>query len=82
MILITTAGWGLLYYKVSEIKEENSLMEDIILVRDLIKRYKELPALNHFDLSIKRGEIYGLLGQTVRKDEDDGNQLHFGHFKV
>lgn len=37
-------------------------MEDIILVRDLIKRYKELPALNHFDLSIKRGEIYGLLG--------------------
>lgn len=35
---------------------------DIIAVHDLVKRYKELVALDHFSLEIKQGEIFGLLG--------------------
>lgn len=34
----------------------------IIEVNNLIKRYKELTALDNFNLSVKEGEIYGLLG--------------------
>lgn len=34
----------------------------IIEVNNLVKRYKDLVALDHFNLQVKRGEIYGLLG--------------------
>ena len=34
----------------------------IVLVRRLVKRYGSLVALDHFDLDIRRGEIFGLLG--------------------
>lgn len=34
----------------------------IIEMRDLVKRYKELVALDHFNLTVNEGEIYGLLG--------------------
>ena len=34
----------------------------IIEVNNLVKRYKELVALDHFNLQVKKGEIYGLLG--------------------
>lgn len=37
-------------------------MENIIEINQLVKRYKELIALDHFNLEIKRGEIFGLLG--------------------
>ncbi len=37
-------------------------MKTVIEVKDLVKRYKELVALDHFQLSIKEGEIFGLLG--------------------
>lgn len=37
-------------------------METVIEVKDLVKRYKELVALDHFELSIRKGEIFGLLG--------------------
>ena len=37
-------------------------MKTVIEVKDLVKRYKELIALDHFNLSIKEGEIFGLLG--------------------
>lgn len=37
-------------------------MEAVIEVKDLVKRYKELVALDHFDLTINEGEIFGLLG--------------------
>lgn len=37
-------------------------MSDIVNVRGLIKRYGERLALDHFDLRIARGEIFGLLG--------------------
>lgn len=34
----------------------------IVKVENLVKRYKELIALDHFNLEIKQGEIFGLLG--------------------
>lgn len=34
----------------------------IIEVNNLIKRYKELTALDNFNLSVEEGEVYGLLG--------------------
>ena len=38
------------------------MMKTVVEVKDLVKRYKELVALDHFQLSIKEGEIFGLLG--------------------
>lgn len=38
------------------------MSESIIKVENLVKRYKELIALDHFNLDIKEGEIFGLLG--------------------
>lgn len=38
------------------------MSESIIVVENLVKRYKELIALDHFNLDIKQGEIFGLLG--------------------
>ena len=34
----------------------------IIKVEALVKRYKELIALDHFNLEVYEGEIFGLLG--------------------
>lgn len=34
----------------------------VIKIENLVKRYKELIALDHFNLEIKEGEIFGLLG--------------------
>lgn len=34
----------------------------IVRVENLVKRYKEVLALDHFNLEIERGEIFGLLG--------------------
>lgn len=36
--------------------------ETVVKVENLVKRYKELIALDHFNLEIKKGEIFGLLG--------------------
>lgn len=38
------------------------MSETIVKIENLVKRYKELVALDHFNLDIKRGEIFGLLG--------------------
>ncbi len=38
------------------------MSESIITVENLVKRYKNLIALDHFNLDIKEGEIFGLLG--------------------
>lgn len=35
---------------------------NIVEVHDLVKRYKELVALDHFSLEIEQGEVFGLLG--------------------
>ena len=37
-------------------------MGKAIEVKNLVKRYKELVALDHFNLDIEEGEIFGLLG--------------------
>ena len=37
-------------------------MKYAVEVNNLVKRYKELVALDHFNLAIKEGEIFGLLG--------------------
>lgn len=37
-------------------------MEYAVEVKNLVKRYKEVLALDHFNMEIKEGEIYGLLG--------------------
>lgn len=37
-------------------------MSNAIEVKNLVKRYKELVALDHFNLEIHEGEIFGLLG--------------------
>ena len=37
-------------------------MADIVSVENLVKRYGELVALDHFNLHIASGEIFGLLG--------------------
>ncbi len=34
----------------------------IVEAKNLVKRYGDLLALDHFNLSIEEGEIYGLLG--------------------
>lgn len=34
----------------------------VITVENLVKRYGDLLALDHFNLDIKEGEIFGLLG--------------------
>ncbi|MBE5959567.1 MAG: ABC transporter ATP-binding protein [Lachnospiraceae bacterium] len=36
--------------------------KNIVKIENLVKRYKELVALDHFNLEIKEGEIFGLLG--------------------
>lgn len=38
------------------------MSDTIVKVDNLVKRYKELIALDHFNLEIKKGEIFGLLG--------------------
>ena len=37
-------------------------MHDIVSVVDLVKRYGNVLALDHFNMNIERGEIFGLLG--------------------
>lgn len=37
-------------------------MDTVVEIKNLVKRYGELVALDHFNLEIKEGEIFGLLG--------------------
>lgn len=38
------------------------MAETVVKIENLVKRYKDLIALDHFNLEIKQGEIFGLLG--------------------
>lgn len=38
------------------------MAETVVKINGLVKRYKELTALDHLELEIKEGEIFGLLG--------------------
>ena len=37
-------------------------MNTVVKIENLVKRYKELVAVDHMNLSIEKGEIFGLLG--------------------
>ncbi|MDD6035690.1 MAG: ABC transporter ATP-binding protein [Lachnospiraceae bacterium] len=37
-------------------------MDTVVKIENLVKRYKELVAVDHMNLSIEKGEIFGLLG--------------------
>ncbi len=37
-------------------------MSEVIHIENLVKRYRELVALDHLNLSVEQGEIFGLLG--------------------
>ena len=41
------------------------MAETVVKIDNLVKRYKELIALDHFDLEIKKGEVFGLLGPCL-----------------
>lgn len=36
--------------------------QSVVKIENLVKRYHELIALDHFNLDIKEGEVFGLLG--------------------
>lgn len=38
------------------------MAETVVKIENLVKRYKDLIALDHFNLEIKEGEVFGLLG--------------------
>ncbi|MBR4022168.1 MAG: ABC transporter ATP-binding protein [Ruminococcus sp.] len=38
------------------------MKNNVVVIENLVKRYKELIALDHFSLEIKEGEVFGLLG--------------------
>ena len=38
------------------------MSETIVKIENIVKRYKEVLALDHFNLEIKEGEVFGLLG--------------------
>ena len=38
------------------------MAQTVVKISNLVKRYKELIAVDHFDLEIKQGEVFGLLG--------------------
>ena len=42
-------------------------MPEIIRVTELVKRYKELVALDHLNMSVEGREIFGLLGPNGSK---------------
>ncbi len=42
--------------------EDYVMSNNAIEVKNLVKRYKEILALDHFSLEVKEGEIFGLLG--------------------
>lgn len=43
-------------------REVSEMSETVVKIENLVKRYKELVALDHLNLEIKKGEIFGLLG--------------------
>lgn len=43
-------------------KGRKNMANTVVKVENLVKRYKEILALDHFNLEIEEGEIFGLLG--------------------
>ena len=42
--------------------KEEKRMEPVVKIENLVKRYDELVAVDHLNLTIEKGEIFGLLG--------------------
>ena len=38
------------------------MAEKVVEIENLVKRYKELVALDHLNLTVGQGEVFGLLG--------------------
>ena len=51
----------------------------VVEIRNLVKNYGKLRALDGLNLSIKRGEIFGFLGPNG-SGEDDSHELYVGAF--
>lgn len=47
---------------VGKIKLRRTIMESVVEINNLIKRYKEKLALNGLNLTLKKGTILGLIG--------------------
>ena len=43
-------------------KGGKNMPQGMVHIENLVKRYGDLTALNHLDLDIREGEIFGLLG--------------------
>ena len=48
------------YYRILAI-ERTIIMENVIEVTNLVKKYKELTAVDNLSFTVKKGEILGLL---------------------
>ena len=46
--------------------KENESANSVVSVRSLVKRYGDILALDHFNLEIGKGEIFGLFGPNGR----------------
>ncbi len=53
----------------------------MIEIRNLVKRYKDTIALDHLNLDIEEGEIFGLLG-SKRFGKNHGDQLPAGFAEI
>ena len=42
--------------------EVNVMSETIVKIENLVKRYKDVLAVDHFNLEIKEGEVLGVIG--------------------
>ena len=49
----------------------------MIHIENLVKRYGDLVALNHLNLDIHEGEIFGLLGPNRKNNRDQLSPLSF-----
>lgn len=58
--------------------------EQVIVLTELTKQYGKFTAVDHIRLSIRKGEIFGLLGERCRKvnyyfDDAGINGAHIGN---
>ena len=42
--------------------------KSIVKIENLVKRYKDLLALDHLNLEIKEGEIFGYIKRFIKRD--------------
>ena len=45
------------------------MTENVLVTRGLSKRYGSHPAVAHADITLRKGEIYGLVGRNVPRYE-------------